>query len=261
MSDLSAESPVVTAYENFLHDIKIPMSILYHNIQHLEYMDELSGSALEYVAAIKKCWFRALKLVNDTNDQCMMQYGHFAPKFSNCDMVALLKEITALAIPLGDGKSVSISFDASVRKKVMATDKNLMDRIIMNLLSNSIKFTGKNGKIKIMLKDKGGSVRIVIRDSGSGIPSDTIPDIFKRYYRGSNKEYAPGNGLGLSIVREFTQLLGGSIRILPRRQGTEAILDLPVFFSQETPPPAYVLDDFNYINVAQIEFSENYLEA
>lgn len=257
----STDSPDLKYLENLMHDVKTPMSIIYHNIQELEYTGQLVDSALENVRAIKKCWFRILKLVNDTNDQCNIRRGAFSPKYTICDIVALLREITTFATPLGDQKNVLISFHSSVQRKTMATDKNLLDRIIMNLISNSIKFTRDNGKIEILFKDRGDSVRIIVRDTGTGIPAEMIPNVFERYYRGGNSENVPGSGVGLPIVKEFTQLLGGDVRISPRRQGTEVILDFPTLHPMEAAAPTYILDDFNRSNIAQIEFAYDYLEA
>jgi signal transduction histidine kinase len=98
---------------------------------------------------------------------------------------------------------------------LIRSNKYNMDHLFSNLISNAIKYTTKEGKVTISIKDRGGNIELWVSDTGIGIPQTDLPNIFNEFYRGTNaKAHAfKGTGLGLSIVKRIVQIQGGKIGI------------------------------------------------
>lgn len=121
--------------------------------------------------------------------------------------------------------------DKSVHDVFIKTDENKLEKVINNLIYNAIKFTGKGGYIKVALtlcSDK-KNICLEISDSGRGISEEDLPHIFERYYQGKTGGNAEGVGIGLSLVKEFTELLNGSISVSGKvGEGTTFLLQFPL---------------------------------
>jgi two-component system phosphate regulon sensor histidine kinase PhoR len=94
-------------------------------------------------------------------------------------------------------------------------DKDKLERVLVNLIDNAIKFNKEKGSINIYSEESGNNIKIVIEDSGIGIPAKDIPRIFERFYRvdKARSRELGGTGLGLSIVKHIIELHGGSVGV------------------------------------------------
>ncbi len=244
------------SYENIIHDIKTPLSIIYSKLTELENIEAMPVIAMETLNEIKKHWFKILKLITDANDSVKIKNDALSPKLRNYNIVELVNDIVSSAKTLADKKSISVLFESDVQNIEMATDKDMLERILLNLLSNSIKFTASGGSVTISIKDSENGVRISVKDTGIGIHIDDIGNIYDRYYRGKNEYHMTGSGLGLAIVKQLTMLLGGAISIKRLEVGTEILIDLPVNILKEIPVQLKLVDDFYTENIVQIELTD-----
>lgn len=112
-------------------------------------------------------------------------------------------------------KNINIIFDTEEEELYCDIDVEQLERIILNILSNAIKYNKVNGNIDVVVKDKNEEVHIEVSDTGVGIPKDKIDIIFDRFERFDNKNAAikEGSGIGLSIVKKLVDALGGKIEI------------------------------------------------
>lgn len=247
----------VTSYENAIHDIKIPLSILHTTLQILEGMKQMPDDAKDYLKLAKNSCYRIMKLMNDINDCAKIDNGYFYPTLTNYNVVALTRNITESTLLLASKKNISINFKTNIDNKIMGLDKDMLERILLNLLSNAIKFTGEGGQVDVIFIDKNQTVEIIVKDNGIGIDIEKINGIFKRYTTGDSKT---GSGIGLSIVNELTKLLGGSLKVRKSNNeiGSEFIVILPVYMAKQTRSKTSHLDDFYSDNIVQIELSDDY---
>lgn len=113
---------------------------------------------------------------------------------------------------------------------VIAGDRLALDRVLVNLIANGIKFTPPGGRIDVTLSRPGdGFARVEIADTGRGIPPAEVDKVFERFYRVTEKEFVPGTGLGLPIVRDLVTRMGGHVELRSDgRTGTTAVVDLPL---------------------------------
>ena len=112
-------------------------------------------------------------------------------------------------------KNINIIFDTEEEELYCDIDVEQLERIILNILSNAIKYNKVNGNIDVVVKDKNEEVHIEVSDTGVGIPKDKVDIIFDRFGRFDNKNAAikEGSGIGLSIVKKLVDALGGKIEI------------------------------------------------
>ncbi|MPN59732.1 Adaptive-response sensory-kinase SasA [bioreactor metagenome] len=139
-------------------------------------------------------------------------------------------------VPYVESKEIDIVFDTDVEEKVMAFDHDNLERIILNLISNAVKFTEAKGKIEVSVEDKGNHVEVRVKDNGIGIPKDKLDIIFERFkqveYPSSNP--SQGSGIGLFLVKGLVEAHGGTITVHSTiGEGSEFIINLPVIVLAE----------------------------
>ena len=254
--DNYSEIDAIATYEDVIHDIKGPMTIIYTYVQLLEVTKSMPKSALAYVEAIKKNCFKALKLVTDVSDASKLRDGYLLPSFANVNIVDLMRNLTESTLPFTVKKTLNLDFVCDFEEKIMATDKAFIERVLLNLLSNSVKSTNVGGKIAVIMKDLGDRVEISVEDNGHGIKAENIDHIFDRYH---TSDSVRGRGIGLSIVREIVEVLGGEISVKSKvGKGTKMTMVFPVFVIEHEKQTEQVCDDFYLDNMVQIELAEEY---
>jgi two-component system phosphate regulon sensor histidine kinase PhoR len=121
---------------------------------------------------------------------------------------------------------------------VIGGDRRGLDRILVNLIANAIKFTPPDGRVDVVLSSgSDGFARIAVTDTGRGIPPTELDRVFERFHRVMDKnEFVPGTGLGLPIVRDLVTRMGGRIELQSDgRTGTTAIVELPLYATDAVP--------------------------
>jgi len=109
-------------------------------------------------------------------------------------------------------------------------DDELLQRMILNLLDNAVKYTPPGGEIAVQLRGRNGDARLTVRDNGIGIPAKDQPHVFDRFYRvdKARSRALGGAGLGLSIARQIAQAHGGTVSVESGAQGSVFTVELPM---------------------------------
>lgn len=239
-------------YEALYHDLKTPMGILFGYIQVMERMDSLPGDAVACLADIKRSCFRMAKLLRDANDRSRLNQGLLRPRYVMTDAVALLKNICETAQALMRPKNIEIVFMSPEPSFDMAMDRQLWERIILNLLANGKDYSYPGGEICVSLLVDGGDVIVSIRDYGKGVQEDMAAHVFSRNV--GETERGLRSGLGLYIVKELLALMGGDVQLIRANPGTEVIMRAPVFHTEDE-QEIMTIDDFFSDNMVQMELS------
>ena len=151
----------------------------------------------------------------------------FEPKL--IDLPNFCREVIVQMKPLSDGKQQAIEFFSRRNCKATCIDKNILHHILTNLLSNAIKYSPNGTKIEFVVLCEKEQAIIKIKDRGIGITQTDLQRLFDPFYRGSNIDGIPGNGLGLSIVKNLVEIHGGTIEIESKvGVGTSVLLTLAV---------------------------------
>ncbi len=238
------QTPKLNYLENALHDMKSPLSIIYSTIQLMEESNKIHPALVKYCQSIRSQCVAMLHLLDEVNG-LKMEIIKSSKAFKNADIVGFVENIVSMSQPLVVKRGIELIFDTDVEEKIMAIDSYSMERIILNLVSNSIKYTPSGGKIKVSVTDCDDKVRISVIDSGLGIDPDFLVYIFDRYESlgiGSNNS----TGLGLSIVKEMVTKLGGTIEAKSRGgfSGLEMVFEIPAFLIDEESGEDYDIRNF-----------------
>jgi signal transduction histidine kinase len=128
------------------------------------------------------------------------------------ELVDLIREACELFRPVAEAKKIDLK--TSLPESLAVTsNRRKIQRIVTNLLENAIKYTSEDGVIKVSAAAQNGEVRIEFEDTGMGISETDLPHIFERFYRCDRSRTQGGTGLGLSLVKAYTESLNGSIHV------------------------------------------------
>jgi signal transduction histidine kinase len=136
------------------------------------------------------------------------------------DVKRVAGEAMKMLTSLAEERDVALESSLDEGCLILA-DSDSLHQIIFNLVENAIKYNRRGGRVTVLLYKKEGEVRFIVDDTGVGIPKESLPHIFDRFYRvdESRSGEQGGSGLGLSIVKDAVARLGGSIGAEPRKQG------------------------------------------
>ena len=251
---------------NISHELKTPLNVISSTAQLLDMyyksgsLDSKNDTFIKHINSIKLNSNRLSKLINNIVDASKIQAGFFELNLSNNNIVEVVEEIVMSVTNFIEIKGLNIIFDTNVEEKIIACDPEKIERIILNLISNSIKFSPKGDEIFVNIKDMNELVEISVKDNGVGIDKkhfDMIFDRFKQVDKSLSRN-AEGTGIGLSIVKSIVELHGGNISVESEYgKGSKFIVILPAKVVTEQ----HTLFNKNMKNKTeniQVEFSDVY---
>ena len=178
-------------------------------------LDEKKDLIIKYIEAMKLNSYRLSKLINNIVDLSKIEAGFFKLNLSNNNIVKVVEEIVMSVTTLTEIKGLNIIFDTDIEEKIIACDTEKIERIVLNLISNAIKFSDEGDEIFVEIKDKNEFVEISVKDNGIGIEDEYLDMIFDRFKQvdKSLSRNTEGTGVGLSLVKSIVELHGGSIYV------------------------------------------------
>ncbi|MEQ8197622.1 MAG: HAMP domain-containing sensor histidine kinase, partial [Clostridiaceae bacterium] len=213
------------------------------------------------ISSIRQNCYRFTKLINNIVDISKIDSGFFKLHLSNENIVQVAEDIVQSVSGYIKEKGINIIFDTNTEEKIIACDPEKIERIILNLISNAIKFTNAEGKIFIDLIDKEETVEISVRDTGIGMDREQLDMIFKRFHQvdKSLSRNAEGSGIGLDLVKSIVELHGGKISVDSKiGEGSIFNIELPAGTIEETEVNIQIRPMNNKIEMINIEFSDIY---
>lgn len=235
---------LVKHLEDTLHDVKTLASIVYLMIQDLETASGLDPLLRMDVKTIRKHCCKVVNMLSQVNNSESTLSDSFKPYLNNYNVVGLIEDIVQAAVCLAMRKNVSITFDTPVEEKIMALDKDLFERIMLNIISNAIKFTPENGYVDVLLVDNDDEIVIDVIDNGTGFGETETSQIFNRYHTKHTSDNQDGAGIGLSIVKEMVEVLGGHIEAKSCLEHTGAMFSVSFPVSVIPEEDAFSLLDY-----------------
>ncbi|HCC49300.1 MAG TPA: hypothetical protein DEQ38_14485 [Elusimicrobia bacterium] len=215
-----------------VHDLRTPLTVIagYNTLITEDRKNVLSGESAAYISENMKAVQQMIQIVSDVLDTSKMEEGQMTLKLENCDLGGLLEESASGMESLLEGRK--IRFTPPVNPAFVRADKELVFRVIQNLLGNALKYTPDNsGLIQVKLQPAGGRVRVIVSDNGPGIAPEHRARIFEKFgqvgIRTDQKRYS--TGLGLTFCKLAVEAHGGSIGVEGEAgQGSSFWFDLPV---------------------------------
>lgn len=230
-------------FANISHEFKTPVNLIFSIFQLLELKLKNSKgddntSYLNYIKIGKQNVFRLLKLINNLIDSTKLEAGFFNINIENHNIVSCVEDITMSICEFAEANKIDVTFDTEEEEKIVAFDLSHLERIILNVLSNAIKFNRENGKIDVYMSFDEKYVNISIKDTGIGIPKDKIDLLFDRFKIINNRltKVNEGSGIGLFIVNELVKIHNGEIEVHSELgEGTEFIIKIPMRKIENSP--------------------------
>lgn len=256
-------------FANISHELKTPLNLI---LGTLQLMDIKTEEILEthneeklgmYKEIMKQNSYRLLRIINNLIDFTQIDVGYLQLNCRNIDIVHLVKHILASIEEYCEIKGIKLYFETSVEEKIMACDPEKIERILLNLISNAIKFTEQGKTIYISIQENKETISLSVKDTGIGIPQEKLQMIFQRFGQvdKSISRNCEGSGIGLSLVKSLVEMHNGSIKVRSEvGKGSEFIIELPVeLVSDEQNVNTYRHFDLMHNKERiQIEFSDIY---
>lgn len=205
-------------FANISHEFRTPLTLIKGQLENVLGMVKEESIKKKINIAFNNS-NRLNRLINQILDLSKMESGKIKLELQEIDIIQMLKTRIASFESLADKNKISISLDNKIEKCFLNVDKERIEEVIDNLLSNALKFTGQNGSIIISFNiekaEFTNNAVISISDTGIGISEEKLTSIFDRFFQadGSSTKQFEGSGLGLAIVKELIELHGGSISV------------------------------------------------
>ena len=256
-------------FSTISHELKTPINIISSSLQLLEKLYKDSSFTTEtfskYSKVMKQNCYRLIRIINNVIDMNKVEVGFLSLQLKNSNIIKIIEDSTLSIVEYAKLKDINVVFDTEIEEKITAFDEEKFERIMLNLLSNSIKFTEPGGNIDVTIYDRKEYILISVKDTGVGIPQDMLEKIFDTYTQvdTSLRRQAEGSGIGLSLVKSFVEMHEG--KIFARSQmasGSEFIIKLPVkLVESESNTYEHKVCDVNYnVEKTKIEFSDIYFD-
>ncbi|MBU3113760.1 sensor histidine kinase [Clostridium lacusfryxellense] len=221
---------------NISHELKTPLNVIYSTIQLFNMyckngsLDQNKDSIFSYINSMMQNCYRLSKLINNIVDLSKIEAGFFELSLSNYNIVEIVEEIVNSVAAYTDIKGLNIIFDTDIEERIIACDPEKIERIVLNLISNAIKFSDAGNEIFVNIKDNDKFIEISIKDNGIGIENDQLDIIFNRFKQvdKSLSRNAEGTGIGLSLVKALVEMHQGTIYVESEiGKGSKFTFELP----------------------------------
>ena len=221
------------------HELRTPLNIITNSsklikskINKNEYEKELF---LRQINLIEKNSNRLLRLANNLIDVSKIESGFLDVSFKNQNIVEVVEDTVMSAIDVSKSYGIELIFDTEEEEIITAIDRNQIEKIILNLISNSIKFTDYGGHIYVSIEKDEEYILIKVKDDGIGMSDELINHMFEKFRKAklypSLERATEGSGLGLYIVKGLVEKHNGIIDIKSEiNKGTTVIIKLPQSF-------------------------------
>ncbi len=217
-------------FVNLTHEFKTPLTLIMNPAREL--LDQAhTEEGKQYARYILQNSERLLQLISQLLDLSKLESGHVEICTEPLEMISWLRTYISHYYSLAGHRQIELSFSSPADQLWVNADPDKLEKILQNLLSNALKFTGSGGAVAVKLESSTNNYfTLTVSDTGSGIPENKLAYIFDRFYQADSSDTRAkgGAGIGLALTRELTRLLGGSITVTSTEgRGTTFVVMLP----------------------------------
>lgn len=235
--DISVEQEVDRMKSEFIslasHQLRTPLSAIktYTHMLADGYMGDLNSDQTKAVDTILGATNRMNELISTLLNITRLESGIISAKLRHCRMDKLVDEVMPELKLMAEQKNIELSVNCTGKTPPkLQTDPMIVKEVVTNLVSNAIKYTPENGWVKIIVRPRKRDILVEIKDSGWGIPEESRPQVFSKFFRAPNivKQETTGTGLGLYMVKGLLDTLGGDVWFESHEgQGTSFYFTVP----------------------------------
>ncbi len=205
-------------FSNVSHEFRTPLTLMLGPLEELlaKPADEAMSRDGALISTAHRNGVRLLRMVNSLLDYSRIEAGKEQARYEPVDLGAFTAELASTFRSAIDRAGLDFRVDAPALARPVHVDRDMWEKVVLNLLSNALKFTF-DGSIAVEVRPSTDerAAELVVRDTGTGIPADELPHLFERFHRveGARGRSIEGSGIGLALVQELVKLHGGMISV------------------------------------------------
>ncbi len=207
-------------FSSVSHEFRTPLTLILGPVNELLGRTDVSDHARRELELIQRNGLRLAKLVNTLLDFSRIQAGRMHARFEPADLSTLTTELASVFRSAFDRADLTLTVDCPPLDQPVYLDREMWEKVVLNLLSNALKYTFDGG-VTVRVDRDGTAAIVTVTDSGIGIPASEMPKLFERFHRieSSRARSTEGSGIGLALVKELVGIHGGTI-YADSREGT-----------------------------------------
>ncbi|MEO7297397.1 MAG: ATP-binding protein [Verrucomicrobiota bacterium] len=227
-------------FANISHELRTPLTLLLSPLETIQNQRgaSLDGETRGLLSIMHANGMRLLKLINDLLDLVRLESGRLEAKREPLEMSSFIRGIASAAQQMADNKGIKLETFVEPDFGAVLVDRDKLEKVILNLVFNALKFTPPDGRVELRVVHAGSDFVLTVTDTGIGIAQKNLPFVFDRFWQadGSSKRKFQGVGIGLSLVKELTELHGGKVQVESEEgKGTKFSVQIPYLAAEIAP--------------------------
>ncbi|MGL5870360.1 sensor histidine kinase [Clostridium chrysemydis] len=221
-------------YSNVSHELRTPINVIHSALQlNKYYLDNNMVNKIEKnTFKIRQNCLRLIRTINNFIDSNKISEGYLIPNKKNCNIVEVIENVSQVCNKYIQKISNNLIFDTTHEEILVPIDKDMIERVILNLLSNSVKYGEKNKEIyiNVSLNEEKNIVAITVQNNSEIISKDIVPYIFDEFTK-ANKELSrekEGSGLGLYLCKAIIEAHGGYMNFISNKNNNTFMFNIPI---------------------------------
>src|SRR5688572_6834567 len=219
-------------FANISHELRTPLTLLLAPLETLlnRFKSAFDDDARNLLVTMHSNGMRLLKLINDLLDLVRLESGVLAVKREPLDLGEFMKGMASSARQMANDKRITLETSIDPAIGMIMGDRDKLEKIILNLQFNALKFTPAGGRVDLRAEKVGDEMLLIVKDTGMGIAEKNLPNVFSRFWQAddSSRRKYQGVGIGLALVKELTELQDGDVTVASELgKGTTFTVRLP----------------------------------
>lgn len=203
----------IRIFENVVHDIRTPLTLIHGPLQELKSKFNDKNEDAEYFTMIERNSDKLMRMVDELLDVSKIDKGKYQVAWTDGNLAEYLNSLLRDFDQEAKEKQIDIQNDIQIPSENYRFSKDVLEKVVFNLLSNALKYAPSYSTVEVKAKLDGDVLKLHVSDNGRGIAAKDQERIFERFVRLNEHQNLPGTGIGLAVVREFLELIGGSIHL------------------------------------------------
>ncbi len=227
-------------FANISHELRTPLTLMLSPLEMLlqRFANAVDDGVHDLLLTMQANGMRLLKLINDLLDLIRLEAGRLELKSEPMEVAGFIKGLASAARMVAEDKHIKLETYTDLRLGVVAADPDKLEKVVLNLLFNALKFTPAGGRVELRAEKQDEEFAIIVSDTGIGIAEKNLPFVFDRFWQAdsSAQRKYQGVGIGLALVKELTEMMRGSVGLESQEgKGTTFTVRLP-YQKAELPP-------------------------
>jgi len=199
-------------FSNISHELRTPLTLLLAPLDDVLARTSLESADRSLLEIARRGGGRLLKLVNSLLEFSRIEAGRIEASYEATDLAGLTADLASVFRSAFERGGVALTLDCPKLPEAVFVDRDMWEKIVLNLISNAFKFT-LAGSVRVTQHVHGDYIQLQVSDTGCGVAADEVPRLFERFFRGRTQQARTheGSGIGLSLVQELVRLHGGTI--------------------------------------------------